>query len=376
MTVEFVQVTVCPAVPHAQPVPLAALKVSPAGSVSVTVMIPKVGALPELLTAMVYVPVAPAAKEPVCDFAIVSAGVPASVVGSAAAGELAAPPPLAVTKFVTEPGAPTAFTVKVIGAPLAPAAMVVVLVQVTIWAASLHVQPAPAAALKVNADGSVSVTVTIPVVGDVPALLTLIVYVPVEPIVKLPVWLFAIARVGVTTVVGSVTLGVFDAPPPLTVAELLTVAGALAATFTVSVIGVAAAPAAITAALEQVTVCPAALHVQPVPLAALKVRPAGRVSVTVIVPDVATLPLLLTAMVYLLVAPVAKEPVCDLAIASAGLPARMVGSVAVGVFVAPPPLTVTELVTEPAAPTAFTFNVMGFPAAPAAMVVVLVHVAV
>jgi hypothetical protein len=100
------------------------------------------------------------------------------------------------------------------------------------------------------------------------------------------------------------------------------------------------------------------------------------VSVTVMVPDVATFPVLLTAIAYVPVAPVTKDPVCDFVIASAGLPASVVGSVAVGVFVAPPPLAVTELVTDPGAPVALTVKVMGLPAAAAAMAVVLVQVTV
>jgi hypothetical protein len=64
--------------------------------------------------------------------AIASTGVPASVVGSVAVGELVAPPPLAVAELVTEPGAPTAFTLNAMGAALAPAGMAVVLVQVAL----------------------------------------------------------------------------------------------------------------------------------------------------------------------------------------------------------------------------------------------------
>jgi len=352
------------------------LKVKPVGSVSVTVMVPDVATFPVLLTATVYVPIAPVTNEPVCDLAIESVGLPARVVGSVPVGELMAPPPLTVTEFVTEPGAPTALTVNVIGSPAAPAAMAVVLVHVAVGPAPLHVQPVPVAALNVRPAGSVSVTVMVPVVGEVPVLLAVIVYVPVEPIVKLPAWLFAIASVGVTTLVGSAAVGVFEAPPPLAVTELVTVAGAFAATFTVSVIGAPAAAAAMTAVLVQVTVCPAALQVQPVPLAALKVKPVGSVSVTVMVPEVATLPLLLTATVYVPVAPVTKDPVCDLAIASVALPASVVGSVAVGVLMAPPPLAVTELVTEPGAPRALTVKVIGAPFAPAAMAMVLMQVAV
>jgi hypothetical protein len=144
----------------------------------------------------------------------------------------------------------------------------------------------------------VSVTVIVPVVDEVPELLTTIAYVPVAPIVKLPVWLLAIASTGVLTVVGSLAAGEFVAPPPLAVAVLVTCGTAAGSTFTASVIGLPAAPAAMTAVLVQVTIWPDALQVQPVPLAALKVKPVGSVSLTVIVPDVATLPVLLTAIEY------------------------------------------------------------------------------
>jgi hypothetical protein len=219
------------------------------------------------------------------------------------------------------------------------------------------------------------VTVTVPVVGEVPTLLTAIAYVPVAPTVKLPVWLFAMARLGATTVVGSVAVGEFVAPPPLAVAVLVTCGRAAGRTFTISAIGVPAAPAAIAVALVHVTVCPAALHVHPVPFAALNVSPAGSVSVTVTVPDVATFPELPIAIVYVPLWPAPNDPMCDLAIASTGVPASVVGSVAVDVLTAPPPLAATELVTEPGAPATLTVNVMAWPAAPGAMVVELVHVA-
>ena len=94
-------------------------------------------------------------------------------------------------------------------------------------------------------------------------------YVPVEPTAKLPVCDFAIASTGLTIVVGSLALGVFVAPPPDAPAVLISGEDALAATLTVSEIVLPLAPAAITAALVQVTTCPAALQLQPVPLAEL-----------------------------------------------------------------------------------------------------------
>jgi hypothetical protein len=79
----------------------------------------------------------------------------------------------------------------------------------------------------------------------------------------------AIASIGRTIVVGSLAVGAFVAPPPVTLAVFVSVAGALAATLTVSAIGLPAPPAAIVAGVVHVTVAPAAEHVQPVPLAAL-----------------------------------------------------------------------------------------------------------
>jgi hypothetical protein len=96
----------------------------------------------------------------------------------------------------------------------------------------------------------------------------------------------------------------------------------------------------------------------------------------VIVPDVVTLPVLLTAIVYVPVPPAVNEPVCDFAIARIGLPLTLVGSVATGVLVAPPPLAVTELVTSPGGPTTLTVSEIGLPLPLAAMLVELVHVAV
>jgi hypothetical protein len=374
--VVLVHVTTAPAAEQVQPAPVAALKLKPVGSVSETVIVPAVATFPELPTAIVYVPVWPVVKLPVCDFAIASTGEPVRVVGSVATGVFVAPPPLTVTEFVTEPGAPFALTTSVIALAAAPAAIDVVLVHVAVCAAPLHVQPVPLAALNVRPVGSVSVTVIVPEVAAVPLLLTTIEYEPVEPIVKLPVCVFTTASCGARTVVGSLEDGVFAAPPPDAPAVLVTLAGAFAATFTTSEIGFPVPATAILVVLVHVTTAPAAEQVQPVPVAALNVRPVGSVSLTVIVPDVATLPVLPTLIVYVPVWPVVKLPVCDFAIASTGEPARVVGSVATGVFVAPPPLALTEFVSEPGEPVALTTSVIALPAAPAAMLVVLVHVAV
>jgi hypothetical protein len=74
-------------------------------------------------------------------------------------------------------------------------------------------------------------------------------------------------------------------PPPETVAVLVTLAEALAATLTVSMIGGWLAPGARTSLRVHVTVAPT-VQVQPEPVAAVAVSPAGKVSLTVTVPVV------------------------------------------------------------------------------------------
>src|ERR1035438_8258516 len=84
--------------------------------------------------------------------------------------------------------------------------------------------------------------------------------------------------------------GKFVSPPPETAAVLVTLAGALVATFTLRVMGGKPAPAARASECVQVSV--ARFVVQPAPLIAVAVRPAGNVSTTLTVPlDAAALTL-------------------------------------------------------------------------------------
>jgi hypothetical protein len=274
------------------------LYVNPPGSVSVTVIVPAVGAVPLLLTASVYVPVVPTVKFPVCDFLIVRTGA-VTFVGSVAVAGFGEPPPDALAEFVTLGTAACAtLTVRVIGAAFAPALITAAVVQVTTWPAFVHVQPVPVADANVRPAGSVSVTVTVPDVLTLPVLLTASVYTPGWPTMKLPVWDFVRASAELpVTFVGSLAVGEFVAPPPLAVAVLVTLPSAAIGTPTVSVIGVPLAPAAITALDVQVTFGAANAHVQPAPVADVKVKVAGKGSVTVIVPEVFTFPVLLTVMV-------------------------------------------------------------------------------
>ena len=97
-------------------------------------------------------------------------------------------------------------------------------------------------------------------------------------------------------VVGSLAVTVPVAPPPEAAAELVTLAGALAATLTVSVSAGKLAPAASTVVLEQGP--EGRVQLQLVPEIAVAVRPVGRVSVTVTpVAVVAAVPELVTVIV-------------------------------------------------------------------------------
>jgi|HubBroStandDraft_6_1064221.scaffolds.fasta_scaffold838469_1 hypothetical protein len=99
----------------------------------------------------------------------------------------------------------------------------------------------------------------------------------------------------VLIVVGSLAVAVLVAPPPEAAAELVRLAGALAATLTVSVMAGKLAPAASTVVDVQVKV--PKVQAQPVPLMVVAVRPVGRVSTTVTVPLVEAVPELVTVIV-------------------------------------------------------------------------------
>src|ERR1700719_3921608 len=140
-------------------------------------------------------------------------------------------------------------------------------------------------------------------------------------------------------------------PPPFTVAVLVTLAGALAATLAVSVMAGKADPMARTSLRVQVSV--ASVHVQPVPLTAVGVSPGGSVSTTVTTPELGPVPTLATVIEYVApTCPCEKFPTWVLAIdRSGGNAVTVVGSVAVlfPTLVSPPPLTVALLVMLAAA---------------------------
>jgi hypothetical protein len=109
---------------------------------------------------------------------------------------------------------------------------------VQVFPPGAQVHPDPDIDTNDSPDGTFSVTVTVPLAGPAAALLlTTTEYVtPVCPCVKLPVWLLAMLSTG-SAVMAVMSLAFAGAdPPPITVAWLVTDAGAVAATFTVTAI--------------------------------------------------------------------------------------------------------------------------------------------
>jgi len=272
IAVGVVQVTVWPAAPHVQPVPLAETYVKPLARSSVMVTVPFVGWTPEFLAVSTYVPSCPTTKSlPTIPFVPAAVGELVTItVESVAVDAEAAPPPDAVALFVTVPAGPTTLTTSEIDGDVAALAIAVVVVHVTTWPAAEQFQPVPVADANVKPVGRVSVSVSVPDVGEVPLFVTLSVYVPVAPITKFPVCEpFAVSAGAPFTVVGSVAVGEFEAPPPVALAVLVTLGYAVAITLTVSVIELPAEAAAIAVVEVQVTAWPLAAHVQPVPVAEL-----------------------------------------------------------------------------------------------------------
>ena len=211
---------------------------------------------------------------------------------------------------------------------LAPAAMgVAALMQVTSWPVALHAQPVPAPLTNVKPAGSVSVTVIVPLLAANGALLTVSVYcAPCWPCVKLvPTCALLIVKSGNEV---TATLSTFDtlfavllsAQEQATAAELLMVAAALLDTFTSSVITDVPLARIVVAGLLQVTSCATALHVHPVPAPLAKLKPAGSVSVTVMVPLASAVDALVTVNVYCApCCPCVKfAPMCALLIVRSG----------------------------------------------------------
>ena len=103
-----------------------------------------------------------------------------------------------------------------------------------------HVQPVPVAVLGVNPAGSVSLTVTVvPLVGEVPLFVAVKVKLPVPA--RANVEALAVLAIVIAGPAAILTVTESEAalvsPPPLTLAELVSDAGALEATLTAIEIG-------------------------------------------------------------------------------------------------------------------------------------------
>ncbi len=377
-----VQVTTWPAAPHVQSVPTPDTNVSPVCSVSVSVIVPLVAAEPVFERPIVQTPLVPSLKFPVCVLVATNRGPSSTCVVLLAVADVPTPVPgnviVTVLLRLGNADAPTN-TVRLTAGAEAPAAIAFGVVQVTTWPEAPHVQPVPVAETNVKPLASVSVSVTVPLVGWTPEFLAVSKYVPSCPTTKsVPTIALVPAAVGelLTITVESVFVDVEPAPPPDAVALFVTVAAG-PTTLTTSEIEGDVAVVAIGVVVVHVTIWPAALHVQPVPVAETKVKPVGNVSVSVRVPVVAEVPLFVTLSVYVPVAPITKLPVCEPFAVSAGAPLTVVGSVAVGEFEAPPPAAFTVLVTlGTAAARTLTLSVIVFPSEPAAIAVVDVQVTV
>jgi len=130
-------------------------------------------------------------KVPVCVFVIVRSGLPIVpiVVGSEAESldVFVSPPPDTVAVLVTADDAFVAMpTLSVIGEPLEEVRITLEVVQLTVCPERVHDQPVPVAVCGVRPVGTESTTVIVPLEAVLPVLLTVNVYEPVPPWVKLP----------------------------------------------------------------------------------------------------------------------------------------------------------------------------------------------
>src|SRR5689334_19163487 len=116
---------------------------------------PVVAAVPWFDTSMFHVPFVPAAKLPLCDFAIARFGALTVVASDARSFEASmSPGVLTLAKFVTLGPAATATAAVSVNGALAPAAIEAGRTALTTWPLALKLPPDPALATYVIAAGS------------------------------------------------------------------------------------------------------------------------------------------------------------------------------------------------------------------------------
>lgn len=172
--------------------------------------------------------------------------------------------------------------------------------QVTFCPIAEQLQPVPVPETKLKPVGSVSVTAIGPEAVEGPLLVTVMVYTPLVPTRKSPLWVLVICRSALApTLVGSLaeSFELFGSVVgEETVTPFVTAGIADELTATVSVIA-ADEPFVKSDARVQVTVCPMAEQLQPVPVPETKLKPVGSKSTTVIGPAAVDGPLFVTVMV-------------------------------------------------------------------------------
>src|SRR2546428_102153 len=155
-----VAVTICPFAPKLKPAPLPDAYVSPAGSVSTTVIAP-VAAVPTFRTRNKYVAGWPTVMFPMCRFSSATSGSPLTSARSASALFEKSMSPVVSTYawFVTDGSAAGPIETRTSHDTLAPGTSGPCRVAVTSCPFAVNVQPAPLPDTYVSPAGSVSTTV-------------------------------------------------------------------------------------------------------------------------------------------------------------------------------------------------------------------------
>src|SRR5438552_960852 len=157
-------------------------KVTPGGSVSLTVTRPEVGVRPTFLAGRVYVNGCPCVGVPECVLVIARSDVSwVTDVGSVAVllAVFVSPPPDTIAVLIKDAAALAATLMEIGRASCRERVESAVEgEQLTVWPTGApQVQPVPLALVGVMPTGKVSLTVTVPEVGAVPTLLAVSVYV-------------------------------------------------------------------------------------------------------------------------------------------------------------------------------------------------------
>ena len=327
--VDLVHVTTCATAPHVYPVAVPETKLSPAGNVSSTVIVPVVAAEPTFDTKSLNAPDVPVTNEPECDLPACRSGTPTTVASSVVRSfaALASLGVLTRAMFVAVPiaaalGDTCTISPLELPADSGPGFVHVSTSPVATTPVVTQLHPDPVVPITFTSAGIESTSVNVPVVGPPPTFDTASVHVLVTPTANVPACDLATARSGRSTVrdpVTEVSLAKSTSPAVLDAARFTTPLAALPPTATVSVT-LTLSPAASTgdAGRVQLTFAPATEHVNPPPTPDTNVSPVGSGSFTVITPVVGPGETFFTLMSYVAVLPTVSGPVKLLVTARSG----------------------------------------------------------